>query len=42
LDLIKNTSADNKNRIVILRSKLPGFAMSDENKKIIDWREGKF
>jgi hypothetical protein len=43
LDLIKNTSADNKNRIVILKSKLPNFAMSDENKKIlIDWREGKF
>jgi len=43
LDLIKTTPAENKNRIVILKSKLPNFAFSDANKKIlIDWRAGKF
>ncbi len=43
LDLIKETSADNKNRFVILKSKLPAFASSIENKKILlHWREGKF
>jgi aminopeptidase N len=43
LDLLKSTSSDNKNRIVILKSKLTSFAFSDANKKVlIDWRVGKF
>lgn len=43
MKLIKETGAENKNRIVILKSKLPGFTGSDKNKKILlEWREGKF
>lgn len=43
LKLIQTTPADQSNRIVILKSKLPLFATSDENKKsLIHWREGKF
>lgn len=43
LDLLKSTSPENKNRIVILKSKLTNFAFSGANKKVlIDWREGKF
>lgn len=43
LHLIQHTPAEHKNRIVILKSKLPNFALSPEKKKIlIQWREGKF
>lgn len=43
LDLIQKTPAEQNNRIVILKSKLPAFASSDENKKILlEWRAGTF
>ena len=43
LDLIHQTPAEEKNRLVILKSKLPLFARADEDKMILlKWREGNF
>lgn len=43
IDLIGKVPAEENNRIVILKSKIPAFARNDDHRKIlIKWKEGSF